>query len=67
MGPGDHYRIKAAELLAKAKIETDPKLKAEFDRLGRAYLRLIEQANANSHTDIVYETPPPRRDGDRSG
>jgi hypothetical protein len=58
MGPRVAYLLKAAELSAKAQSETDPTDKLEFENLARAYLRLAKQAERNSQTDIVYETPP---------
>lgn len=33
-------------------------LKREFEHLARAYLRLIEEAERNSHFEIAYETLP---------
>jgi hypothetical protein len=57
MTPRDVYLVRAAELIAKVDGEIDPALKAEFDSLARAYLRLAEQAERNDQTDIVYETP----------
>jgi hypothetical protein len=57
MTPRDVYLVRAAELIAKVDSETDPALKAEFDNLARAYLRLAEQAERNDQTDVVYETP----------
>jgi hypothetical protein len=59
MPPGDEYRAKAAELFAKATTEANPTAQAELETLARSYLRLAEQADRNSATDIVYETPPP--------
>ena len=61
MGPRDEYLLRAAELSAKAQIETDPADKLEFENLARAYLRLAKQAERNSQTDIVYETPPEKK------
>jgi len=57
MTPRDVYLMRAAELIAKVDDELDPALKAEFDNLARAYLRLAEQAERNDHTDIVCGTP----------
>ena len=57
MTAGDDYRGKAIEFRAKAQVESDPKLKAEFEHLARAYLRLAEQAERNSQMDVTYETP----------
>ena len=58
MTPADQYRVKAGDLAALAKAETDPFGKAEYERLSLAYSRLAEQAERNSQTDVVYETPP---------
>ena len=57
MTPRDVYLMKAAELIAKVDGELDPALRAEFDSLARAYLRLAEQAERNDPTNIVYGTP----------
>jgi len=57
MTAGDDYRRMAAEFRAKAQIENDVEQKAEFDNLARAYMRLADQAERNSHLDITYETP----------
>jgi hypothetical protein len=58
MTPADEYRVKAGDLAALARAEKDPFGKAEYERLSRAYLLLAEQAERNSKTDLVYETPP---------
>ena len=58
MTPGDAYRVKAGDLVALARAELDPFQRAEFERLSAFYLRLAEQAERNSLTDVVYETPP---------
>jgi len=60
MTAGDQYRVKAAELRARALQETSPAIQAELENLAIAYLRLAEQAERNSITDIVYEPPPPK-------
>jgi len=62
MTAGDHYREKAVAFRAKAQVESDFKRKAEFEHLARAYLRLAEQAERNSHLDITYETPATKED-----
>ena len=62
MVPGDKYRARALELLARAEIETDPQIRAEFENLAAAFLRLAEQAKRNSLFDIAYEPPPPKVD-----
>ena len=58
MIPRQQYLLRAAELSAKAQAENDHARKAEFQNLARAFLRLAEQSERNSHTDIVYETTP---------
>ncbi len=62
MTAGDHYRNKAVEFRAKAQVESDLKRKAEFENLARAYLRLADQAERNSHLDVAYETPTTKDD-----
>jgi hypothetical protein len=59
------YLLRAAELSAKAQAENDHARKVEFQNLARAFLRLAEQAERNSHADIVYATPP-KKDGDQA-
>jgi hypothetical protein len=58
MTPAEQYRVKASEMAALARAETHPFQKAEYERLSLSYLRLADQAERNSHTDVVYETPP---------
>ena len=62
MTSGDDYRSKAVEFRAKAQAESDPRQKAEYEHLARAYLRLAEQAERNSQLDITYETPATKDD-----
>ncbi len=62
MTAGDDYREKAVEFRAKAQVESDLKRKTEFEHLARAYLRLAEQAERNSHLDVTYETPATKDD-----
>jgi hypothetical protein len=57
----EEYRIKAADMDARAKRESTIPTKAEYQNLALAYLRLAEQAEKNAATDLVYETPPPLR------
>jgi hypothetical protein len=54
---GDEYRVKAAELHARSKQETDPFLRAELEHLAHGYLRLAEQADRNAQNDVTYEPP----------
>ena len=57
MASADQYRVKAGDMTALARAETDPFQKAEYERLSQAYLRLAEQAERNSQMDLVYEPP----------
>lgn len=60
MAPGDLYRVKAADMNARAKRETSLLIRAEFENLALAYLRLADQADRNARTDVVYEPPSHR-------
>ena len=60
--PGDKYRAKALDLLARAETESDPQIRAEFENLAAAFLRLAKQAERNSQFDLAYEPPPPKVD-----
>ena len=66
MGSADNYRVLAAKMRAHADGERQPALRAEWEQLALCYVRLAEQAERNSHTDIVYEPPPspPSPDGE---
>jgi chromosome segregation ATPase len=57
---GEEYRLKAAELRAKALRKVNPDVQAEFEGLAAAYMRLAEQAERNKQLDLTYETPPPK-------
>ena len=48
MAAGDDYRIKAADVNAKARGETSPHTRAELKKLVLAYLRLADQADRNA-------------------
>ena len=56
--PGDAYRIRASELNAEARQETNAERRKELKRLAMAYLRLADQAERNAQNNVVYETPP---------
>ena len=62
MVPGDEYRAKALELLACAETQSDQQIRAEFENLAAAFLRLAEQAQRNSQFDVTCEPPPPKID-----
>jgi hypothetical protein len=55
MTPATHYRTLAAQLRTRAKTEENRQLRAEWDHLAQCYVRLAEQADRNSHTDVSYE------------
>ena len=57
MNSWDEYRLKAAELSARATCETDPQIQAELESLARSYMRLALQAEQNSRLDLTHETP----------
>jgi hypothetical protein len=48
MAAGDDYRIKAADMNARARREIRPRARAELASLALAYLRLAEQADRNA-------------------
>ncbi len=60
--PGNKYRAKALEFLACAKTQSDQQMRAEFENLAAAFLRLAEQAERNSQFDVSSEPPPPKID-----
>jgi hypothetical protein len=57
MSAGDNYRAKALELLARAEIENDLTIRAEFENLAAAFLRLAEQAERNTAFVVEFELP----------
>ena len=57
MKSGERYRAKAFELLDRAAIESSPVLKAEFENLAAAYLRLAEQVERNTALIVEFELP----------
>jgi len=63
MAPGDTYRARALELLARAEVETHPETRAEFKNLAAAFLRLAEQAERNTKFVIEFELPPEEDSG----
>ncbi len=56
----DEYRNAAAELRLKAEKATTSEAAVELRQLAHAYLRLAQDAERNSLTDLVYEPPPPK-------
>ncbi len=58
MVASNRYRQNAADCFATANLVTDLKTKAVLLDMANSWLRLAEQAEKNSRTDLVYETPP---------
>jgi hypothetical protein len=56
MTPADRYRVKAAELMARARLDTNPMLRVECENLALAYLRLADQADRNAQTQASSQT-----------
>jgi len=56
------YRANAAECLVMASSVTDASNRASLLNMASAWLRLAELAEKNGRTDLVYETPPQRKD-----
>jgi len=59
MPTANEYRIKAADMNARAKRESNMLTRSEYENLALSYLRLAEQAEKNAANDLVYETPRP--------
>jgi hypothetical protein len=57
MGPGDAYRLRAADMLAKA--EQHERHREDFENLAMAYLRLAEQADRNAKLSHPLEPDDP--------
>lgn len=67
MSPADRYRALAAHLRSRAVQEQNPLLRAQWANLAQCYVRLAEQADQNSRTDIAYEFDRSTRRGDVGG
>jgi hypothetical protein len=52
-GSADEYRLKAADMLAKA--EQHELFRAEFENLAKAFLRLADQADRNAQLGWLME------------
>ena len=55
MTPSEQYRKLAANLRVRARNERSANVRAEWEHLARCYIRLAEQAEQNSWTDVIYE------------
>lgn len=56
----EEYRRRAAQCVELAQQHSDPEQKLKLMKMAQAWLRLAEQAEKNSQTDLVYETPDPK-------
>ncbi len=54
MGLADTYRAKAEEMNAKACTATDELTQRAWATLAQGYIRLAEQADRNSNSDVVH-------------
>ena len=61
MPTGDTYRIKAADIQAKARSEPNLELRAAFETLALGYLRLADQADRRERYDLPKPTPTPQQ------
>jgi len=59
MSKADEYRCNAADCIRIAERTTDLAARAELLEMARGWQALAGQAERNSRTDLVYETPPP--------
>ena len=57
MPTGDDYRIKAADMNARARGETSPQTRSELKKLVLAYLRLADQADRNAGLVPLADRP----------
>jgi hypothetical protein len=58
MSNEEAYRHNAAKCLELADKTSDVTLRLGLIDMAHVWLRLAEQAEKNSHLDLVYETPP---------
>ena len=56
MSMRDHYRTRAAEFHARARMESDEWNRRQFESLAKQYLRPAEQADRDT-ADRIYEPP----------
>ena len=59
MSAADNYRAKAAKLFAKAETESNQTVRAEFENLAEAFLRVAEQAERDAAFAAETELPFP--------
>jgi hypothetical protein len=59
MATGDSYRVKAADIRARARQEANPEVRAALDQLVLAYLRLAEHTDRNAPPPPETHAAPP--------
>ncbi len=59
MRNSEEYRRNASNCLRVAERTTDLAARSTLLEMARAWHNLANQAERNSRTDLVYETPPP--------
>jgi hypothetical protein len=59
MAAGDNYRIKAADMSARARDEANPDVRTALEQLVLAYLRLAEHADRTGASAIERHPAPP--------
>jgi hypothetical protein len=52
------YRERARQCVRLSENVGPPSMKATLLKMAQAWLHLYSQSEKNSHTDLVYETPP---------
>ena len=60
MSAAGNYRAKAVELLARAETENNQTVRAEFENLAEAFLRVAEQAEHDAAFAAETELPSPK-------
>jgi hypothetical protein len=65
MSAADNCRAKAAKLFAKAETESNQTVRAEFENLAEAFLRVAEQAERDAAFAAETELPSPKIPGHR--
>lgn len=61
-GTVSYYRLYAARCIEISKHIIDPDSRAGLLTMAQAWITLADQADKNSETTLVYETPEPRPD-----
>ena len=59
--PARHLSNERGAFVREGGGRKDSAIKADFENMARAYLRLADQAERNAHNDVVYELRLHRR------